>query len=725
MKIDFECSVPLRSAVWAIEGGAEETLALTSPTTFSKTLQLSADARYALKLTDVHGFREYRPERYEIQVTPDEPPVVRLLSPGADLVATHQAKPRFVFEAADDFGLTEVRFMHEVRPGGEAAPLTDRITGPVGQTGKESRAAFDWDFAKMGFAESVEIECWVVAKDCNPTGRGVTESPRRRISVLKPTDFHLRILYEARKVLAEARVAYRSQKEAYHLGLDWTAKPADGTDDERWREIVAKQDLARRATDAVRTWFDELSGHIERNRMEDAFMKSRLAVIEELQSGAAQELSAVVTLLAKAHPRNAAEAETARLRAARLDALKRAADRQKLATVGLGRLLRKMYDWENLQTALVNTRLLRERQAEIYETTRTIAPVTIGREAEDLDEKTLDKVLVLAQQQNAVMEAETSLETQLATIALKANAEGRRSVSGVLLTAYGYLRDIQVGRNLKQIARKIAANQLSDVSGEQLEVVTAMKVVEGGLVKAGRDVETEEPVRVADLLKREDEDVETARVEAPEETGEEASLRVDEAAVRKLLEEVVPMAEDDLSQGLVRLAEEQDSVRSRTAYLAGTLRNDDMPRYRRLKMGMLDFRQGEVAAYAAGKLATLAASSEHTSRAKPVVETLAADARATRELLATGDVSETCRGLQGGIIETARDVAQFIARQKQVKTLAAEHNAKGGVDDFNRAFVLKGDDLAKALDVYARLDWCRTRQKMLARRTAWLKDVTA
>ena len=723
VKIDFECSVPLKSAVWVLAGRPEETLALTSETTFSKTLQLRESGQYAVKLMDLHGFREYRPERYDIQVTPDEPPVVRLLSPDAELVATHRAKPTFIFEVTDDFGLSDVKFMYALRSKTAPTPLSDRITGPITRTGKASRAEFSWDFAKMAFSDSVDIEYWVTAIDCNPTGRGRTESTHRRISVLKTTDFHLRILYEARKVLAEARVAYRSQKQAYHLGRDWVAKhPSGKADDETWREIVAKQALSRRASQAVKRWLDELSGHIKRNRMDDAFMRNRLAVIEDLRSGAHRELSAAVAVLEKAHPRNAAEAEDARLKATRLEALGKAADRQKLATIGLGRMLRKMYDWENLQTALLNTRLLRERQAEIHEITRTIAPVTIGREAEDLDEKTLDRVLVLAQQQTAVMETEANLEAQLASIALKANAEGRRSVQRVLLTAYGYLRDIQLARSLKQIARKIAANRLSDVTTDQLEVVTAMKVVEGGLVKAGADVETDDIVNAADLLKREAEDVEVARVK-PEArvTGEEGTLQIDEAAVRKLIEAVVPMAEDDLSQALVKLAEDQDTIRSHTRYLAKTLTANDMPRYRRLKMGMLRYRQGMLVEFAGKRLATLAETSQHRERVTPALAALAGATRATRGLFEVSDISEGCRELQGNIIEDARDVAQFIARQKQAGTLAADHQAKGGVDDFNRAFVLTGVDLAKALEVYAKLDWCRTRQRMLARSSEWLK----
>ena len=39
---------------------------------------------------------------------------------------------------------------------------------------------------------------------------------------------------------------------------------------------------------------------------------------------------------------------------------------EETAVIAMGKLLRMMYDWEGLQTALVDTKLLREREAEIY-----------------------------------------------------------------------------------------------------------------------------------------------------------------------------------------------------------------------------------------------------------------------------------------------------------------------------------------------------------------------
>ena len=275
----------------------------------------------------------------------------------------------------------------------------------------------------------------------------------------------------------------RNSKKAYWAGVDWAG--GKGTEDQ-WNQIVDLQQSATRRNDAVQKWMTELKEHIERNHMNDAFMENRLAGIEDLRRSAAEQLAITSSLLDAAHPKNSADAQADRLLQTRLTALKKAAESQKLATVGFGGMLRRLYDWENLQTALVNTNLLRERESEIYEITRQMAPLTIGREAQDLDEQTLDKILSLSERQKAALEAETNLENQLASFALKADAEGRGTTKRYLTVAYGHLRDIQVNNTLKAITGRIADNQLSDVAKDQNDVITALKVVEGGLVAAGR-----------------------------------------------------------------------------------------------------------------------------------------------------------------------------------------------------------------------------------------------
>jgi len=78
VRLSFESSMALDKAVLKLDLKTgklpPEELARTSDTKFEKTLVLSADGTYTVELYEKHGFRESRPERYEIRVTPDNPP---------------------------------------------------------------------------------------------------------------------------------------------------------------------------------------------------------------------------------------------------------------------------------------------------------------------------------------------------------------------------------------------------------------------------------------------------------------------------------------------------------------------------------------------------------------------------------------------------------------------------------------------------------------------------
>ena len=107
----------------------------------------------------------------------------------------------------------------------------------------------------------------------------------------------------------------------------------------------------------------------------------------------------------------------------------------------------------------------------------------------------------------------------------------------------------------------------------------------------------------------------------------------------------------------------------------------------------------------AGADAPLFDKSEHGPRLKPWFRKMQSQMLLTQQLLASRKLDEATHDLEGQIIEASRDMTQFIARLKQIRDQAAEHNRKGGVDEFNRPFNLKGDDLDKTVSLYEELEW--------------------
>ncbi|MFT7639868.1 MAG: hypothetical protein ACI9G1_001606 [Pirellulaceae bacterium] len=135
--LDLECSMPVEKAILVFdmneEGAKSERFELLpeSGTQLRHTFMLRADGRYTVELYDQNGYREAKPEVYEIRVTPDEPPEIVLLSPGRDLVETRQASIEVAFRASDKLGLKQVQFIYQIDNDSQEHVLGDRFTGPI------------------------------------------------------------------------------------------------------------------------------------------------------------------------------------------------------------------------------------------------------------------------------------------------------------------------------------------------------------------------------------------------------------------------------------------------------------------------------------------------------------------------------------------------------------------------------------------------------------------
>src|SRR5204862_5137494 len=101
---------------------------------------------------------------------------------------------------------------------------------------------------------------------------------------------------------------------------------------------------------------------------------------------------------------------------------------QKMAVLMLERLLRKCYDWRDLQTSAITSALLHERQEEVGAMTEKVAPKYIGKEFEDLSDPEQEQLVTLGKQQRAIFDTETQLETQLAHQIFKAERQDRQSI---------------------------------------------------------------------------------------------------------------------------------------------------------------------------------------------------------------------------------------------------------------------------------------------------------
>jgi len=715
VRLVFESSMALKKALFILEGKAAEELSLASETTFEKPLVLSADGSYSVELYEKHGFREAKPERYEIRVTPDHPPEVELLAPGRNLVATPQASVDVAFRASDDFGLRKLEFLYQIDDG-EPTSLSDRITGPLEPKGKTQDARFTWDLRKMELPKTGILAYFVRVQDVNPTGRGTAETAKLQIRLVKPSEFHFETFERAKRLEAEARVAWESQFAAWELGKQWPQQGTGKEDDALWQETRQKQDLAIRAAKAMEAYLRDLTEQYEQNDMAREFMAGRLGVVAELLRHVTEtEHPAIAEGLAQATPRTDADAAPDRLRQLRAGALAKVADNQKLAVLRLERLVKRLFDWRDLQTTLIRTTLLHEEQGEALELTEEIAPKTLGWEVEDLPDDVQDKLLTLGKRQRTLYDVESELEKELEFQLYRAEMQQRQSILDPLRAAFRGLRENRVNDNLKLAAREIENNQPFQIVNNQKAALHVLNIVKGGLIQAGHKVDREEAITLAMVPSKV---IEVQPKPKPEEgkepEPEEAGVAAEVPAIspEELLANL-PLGTDPVTMAINVAWEAQDAVLARTRYLAANSAPEEMPRYVALKRGILMEKQDD-----ALKTASLAKQEAEKAKVETVLQMLHNVHSAflgSLKLLEDRDFGPATQQLQADGMETLDDLRRrFIPLEKSVQEAAEENRRRGGLDAFNRSYLLRDKDLEQAVGILQDLN----RALLLERRVA-------
>lgn len=718
--LEFESSMPLKKAVLvvALRGQEEKTesLPLRTATKFVKDLELIADGYYVVQLYEVNGFREARPEKYEIVVTPDNKPEVEILAPGRDLSGTKQASFDMAFEARDDFGLKSVEVLYQI-DNGPLTALPSKVTGPIEQTGRLSRGRFTWDFRKMdGVPEQGNLAYFVRARDINPsTGRKPVDSGHYSFKLIKRRDYQLDEFERAKGLLTEARIAWREQLEAWKAGLKWTKEGTGKEDDAAWRTLEDHQEVAIRAGRALQGHMEQLASAYTTNHMEAEFMAPRLNVIAGyIHRLVEREHSVVESAMRDARPKTATEAEPEQLKQKRTGLLAKCKDNQKMSMLVIDRVLRMLYDWRDLQFSSVTAGSLHERQQEALEITRKIAPKYIGKDILDLTDKEQEDLLTLGKRQRGIFDTETELERQFSDMMQKAEVQNRKLILVPLSVAFKLLRDNRVNDNLKQAAMMIENNQPYQIVKNQEAALWVLDVVMRGLVLAGQKVDIEPDLDLAMEIKEDtDREVEVKPVKPPDEP----ILPPERDPLRKEIMDkiMIELIADPVSATIRLSVEAQDNVLARTRFLGENLSPDDMPRFRRLTRGILEERQDT--ALTNLDRAQKTAEEKKSGVVREVLSSTDQEFRQFRQLISRENYSKCTQQMQTDTIDLLKDVLElFLPMQKSASDVVKENKAGDGIDFSKRPWVLRGKDLDTTSEMLTETDYARVIERDVVRK---------
>lgn len=694
--LTFESSMPLSKAIFNLEGVGKEDLKQISETTYTKTLMLEKNGAYSIELYEKSGFRESRPERFEIKVDPDAKPVIELYSPGSNLIETKNALIPVSFKVTDDFGIKTIGLYFKINESDEFNLLSDKITGPITVGGKKSDIKFDWDLRKMNLPETAVIHYYIKVQDVNPTNNGVTLSANGEIQLVKPIVFHQEAILKAKVLITEGNIALKSQIDAYNESVAWVKNAENKVDDNKWSDMAEKQASAFRAIDTMTAHLSILSDKFERNRMQKEFMSVRLnSVISDMNLMVKNELSVVANKLSDARPKNDTEAKG--IKEIRLNAQKIFEPRQKMSALYMERILKKLLDWSDLQETSIKSTNIYDRQISIQEKTIELIPKIIGVDPQDLSDADQTSLADLAKQQKAIYEAETSLEQMLVYLIENAKKINRKSIQVPLTVAFKHLRAKQVNDTLKKIDIAITDNRCSMITGDQKLVADVMNIVKVGLEKAGSDVEIDQPLK-GDLIVNYIPGIDTTPVPPINGGGVEVDPPLDPPNGTTGGDPFVRSDNPDgfnpegtLPSRINDLIKFEDQVRARLKYLSIVKQQKIMPRMAMMKIRRLEELQSIV--ISGIKDVILLAEKEKNVFVSKELQRVQDYFEDTARLIKTKDISETHQKFIDSNNNHLANLTQFIGKEAEMAGIVEEHTRQGGKDSFGRLFLAQADDI--------------------------------
>lgn len=713
VELNFESSMPLSKAVFAMENEEKEELELSEDgIRFGKSLVLTRSGSYTVELYEPNGFREARPEVYEIRVTEDRKPEVEILAPGRNIKLTRNASLRVAFRYSDDFGIRKVDVMHAL-DGRAPVPLSERVVGFIKEEGRTPPpAGFTWHLGKMeGLPDDGTLDYYVRVQDVNPTGRGVTVSPKFQVKLVKPSRFHQDTVYEARRIMTEAKTAWRNQLEAWTAASEWRETGTGQVDDKIWARLAEAQDKAIHATEEVDSLLKQLGDTYQRNHMAREFMAGRLNAIGRL----------LMTLLEKhldpierglqntVTPRTAAEAQPDVLLNTRRSYLFRQESdegltrhqHQRLAVLTLDRILEHLCNWQDLQDALIRTTRVYEDQEELVGSTNEIGEKWDMIDPHDLPEEALDEVQTVGKKQGAVHEAEKQLEDQLAFLIWKAESQQRTSIREPLQKAFKALRAAQVSKYMKFAAEQIHNNQASVVLEKQRKAVRILRYVKLGLEVAGSRVDRELPITLDMEPNRTRWNREPRPDEREPETDKEKPGPDGPGLPDPPETETLPRGEDGISLAVSRVVKVLGDLMDRTGYLDRNRSIREMPRFVKMKLGRL----GEWQADAMGLLedAIDLATDAHPP-IKQALSTGKVRCDQTAGLIRRGNTSKGNQQLIADARRFLDDLLQYIAHRRKIGTFAENNRKNGGVDSNQCKYLFREENLEHVTAIHDNLN---------------------
>lgn len=228
LRVTARATATLKSAT-VIERGITSSIPMTltgQPQAAEADIPIPAKGLtgFSIHLVDAEGVASANDAVHPVQIVPDRPPLVKIVKPeDENQTITPAAKPLIVFDASDDYGLSQLSFNYELVPPAAAGvePPTNSPAQPIpirmppDQEG--ARFEFELDVAAQQPAWQIgwTVRYWIEAVDNNTTtGPGITRTDPKQFSLVTPEAKQAEIMARVKEAAANLNSLSATQEEA-------------------------------------------------------------------------------------------------------------------------------------------------------------------------------------------------------------------------------------------------------------------------------------------------------------------------------------------------------------------------------------------------------------------------------------------------------------------------------------------------------------------------------
>lgn len=229
---------------------------------------------YAVVLRDATGRDRFTSPRFRIEATPDRPPVIRLVSPDRDMPIPESMTVPLVAEAVDDFGLTRLDLVYQIKDVGDGRIRLKDLGGHP-----ELHDEFSWDLVPLKLFPGNEVTYYLEVFDNDRvTGPKSGRSELRRLRFPTMDELYTEVRDENQEQIDDLASTLGQSKELQKKLEELTRESKRNGQDMTWEKKKEMEELLQKQSDLEKQ-LDETARKLEetlRKAQEETFLSPEL-----------------------------------------------------------------------------------------------------------------------------------------------------------------------------------------------------------------------------------------------------------------------------------------------------------------------------------------------------------------------------------------------------------------------------------------------------------------